>query len=417
MAELKLRSSAATSISKLVKKLEAGELAELDLAMKRATLDNLGSHFTRFVDAHFLLVGSAKETEMEAHSTLFEEVEDKYTKVKAMLTAAIDLAVQEQQASEASVVRSVHVQQGDLNDLRLEKIVIPEFNGEFNKWIAFRDMFEAMVHSKEHLSTAAKYTRLMRALKGSAAQVVAGFLPTDDNYESAWQTLKARYDNDRLIVSAHLSIFLNMDSIEKETNTGLRRVVDITNETTRSLAAMKRPVETWDDILVHILASKLPRATIIHWEMQLKGTELPKLAELLVFIEGRARGLDHMGSAMNDRTYNSGNSVNKRLSSTPKAHVSTGSGGASRLTRTNLPSAGHGHCYYCNGDHYIGRCPNLEALSAAERFGHATRVCLSKHRCGKCQGMHHTILCRTVTSNKTPTVGASTVASPPQTLA
>lgn len=114
-------------------------------------------------------------------------------------------------------------------------------------------------------------------------------------------TLKARYDNDRLIVSSHLNIFLGMASQEKETNSGLRRMVDVTHETTRSLAAMKRPVDQWDDILVHILVAKLPKPTIISWEMEQKGTELPTLKALLEFLEGRARGLDHMGSSLSEK--------------------------------------------------------------------------------------------------------------------
>lgn len=158
------------------------------------------------------------------------------------------------------------------------------------------------MHNQPSLTVAAKYTRLMKAVQGEAAQVVAGFLPTDNNYEEAWSTLKSRYDNERLIINSHLTIFLNMEALPKETNTGLRRMVDITKQTTRSLKAMERPVEHWDDILIHVVTSKLPKSTIVDWEKQQKATELPTLDDLLELMESRARGLDHMTAGFVERS-------------------------------------------------------------------------------------------------------------------
>lgn len=213
MANLNLRTSATASINKLMEECDNGEVAAMEVAMQRVTLGNLETHFNRFTDSHLELVGAAKDNdEVVVHTTLFETIEEKYSKVKATLEASIEAAAIQAQLNaqtdgSISGHQSTHSRRNHVNDIRLEKIVIPEFSGEFNKWIGFCDMFEAMVHTQEGLSTAAKYTRLMKALKGSAAQVVAGFLPTDDNYESAWKTLKARYNNDRLIVSSHLNIF------------------------------------------------------------------------------------------------------------------------------------------------------------------------------------------------------------------
>lgn len=414
MAELNLRSSATASITRLATRLEAGDFAGMEMAMKRVTLDALEGHYRKFDGNHTVLVGQAQEGELDAHMTLFESVEDKYTKVKAALYAAIDAEAVQNEA--LSTVRSVH--RGDSNDMRLEKIHLPKFSGEFNKWIGFRDMFEAMVNGQPNIAVAAKYTRLMKALEGDAAQVVAGFLPTDDNYEAAWRTLKERYDNDRLIVSSHLNIFLGMEALQKESNVGLRRMVDMTNETTRSLGAMKRPVEHWDDILVHILVSKLPRASIISWEMEQKGTSLPKLDDLLKFLAGRACGLDHMGPTTVEKAGTSTSQPKKIGSTTPKAHTSTGA--TPKLIRSNLPKPERGRCHYCGGEHHIGKCPDLEALLAAERFekvkdsnlcyncltpGHRTRDCGSRYRCAKCDGQHHTILCRTTKQASTEASG------------
>lgn len=401
-----IRSVAMAAIDKLYERRLSGVLAAFEVSVQQVMLGNLESHYARFTEAHMDLVGEATPQELEEHNVLFEAVEEKYTLVKAALCGAIEV---KQECSVGSFGTARTAQRGNGNDIRLEKINLPKFSGEFTKWIGFRDMFEAMVHKSTHFSTAAKYTRLVNALQGNAAQVIAGFLPTDDNYEAAWNTLKERYDNDRLIVASHLNTFLGMESLQKETSNGLRRMVDITNETTRSLEALKRPVEHWDDILVHILVSKLPRASIIHWEMEQKGTDLPKLKELLSFLEGRARGLDHMGPSSVEKPSTSNSSAKKPSTNTPKAHTSTGS---------NTSKVSSGNCYHCQGNHHVGKCPKLEALPAAERFGHlkdsklcynclypghSTRGCNSRFRCGKCNGNHHTILCRTGTSAQTDT--------------
>lgn len=422
---MNVRSAARTSIERLFERQQAGEFnAEgVTAAIQVVTLDNLEAHFARFVNAHMEMLTAAQETEIAEHAAIFEAVEQRYTDVKAHLRELIETQTinAESERSERSASR-IHVQS---NDIRLEKVNLDPFHGEFNKWIGFRELFESLIHENPCLSTAAKYSFLMRKVKGEAHQVVAGFLPTDDNYAAAWDTLKQRYDNDRLIVSSLLNVFLNMEAVKQETGSGLRRMVDITNETTRSLAAMKRPVENWDDILVYILVSKLPKSTVIAWEMEQRDTDLPTLHDFLKFIEGRARGLDHLGAAAKEKTGNEGNASKKSHASTPKAHTSTGA--TPKLIRSNLTATERGRCHYCQGEHYVGRCPSLEALPAAERFGklkdsnlcyncltpgHGTRDCKSRHKCAKCNGSHHTILCRTATATHATTSNAGQAAIP-----
>lgn len=125
------------------------------------------------------------------------------------------------------------------------------------------------------------------------------------------------------------------------------------------------------------------------------------------------------GASTGEKAGTSSGAMKKVVSSgnsAPKAHMSTSS-----LSRSNIPKADRGRCYYCNGEHSIGRCPKLEEVAPEDRFGkikesnlcyncltpgHSTRQCMSKHRCQKCNGQHHTILCRT--SATTPTNGATT---------
>lgn len=412
-AKENVRAVAKASIERLYARMEAGDFVVegVTIEFKVATLDNLEAHYNRFVDAHLELIAEAEAAAIAGQSEIFDAVEERYTVVRAYLRDLVHVeTVHNQSVHEDSATR-IHVQS---HDLRLEKIGLPEFNGEFHKWLAFRDMFEAMVHNQHGLTVAAKYTRLMKALKGEAAQVVAGFLPTDDNYEEAWSTLKSRYDNNRLIINSHLAIFLNMDSLPKESNTGLRRMVDITKQTTRSLKAMKRPVEHWDDLLIHIVISKLPRETVVDWEKQQKRDKLPTLDDLLALLEGRARGLDHMTAGFNEKSGRA--TVNNHSPNSKSATATKNAGGqtAQKMLRSNVAAPAKGQCHYCEGPHHVGRCPKLQAIPAADRFGkvkgsrlcynclypgHLTANCSSTANCFNCGGRHHTILCRSTTQS------------------
>lgn len=423
MAELNVRQSAKTSIERLYTNQQSGALNtdRVSITYLRVTKENLETHYGRFCAHHEELVGQAADAaELNAHMELFNEVEEKYTQVKSHILEILEpeeVVVAEEEEEEKS---SVHTQQSGepgvkpqfnlaAGDLRLEKIKLPDFDGAFHNWIAFRDMFEGMVHNQAALSVPAKYTRLMRSLQGEAKQVVAGFLPTDSNYEEAWDTLKSRYDNKRLIVNSHLAIFLNLEVLSKETSVGLRKIIDTTNQTTRSLKALQRPVEQWDDILVHIITSKLPRATIVDWEKQQKGNELPFLKDLLELMASRARGLEHMGPNTSEKATKSAATDN----TTKQKAGSSGANGTSKSLRSNLAVTPKSTCPYCKGQHSIGRCDKLMAFSPADRFqelkgsnlcyncltpGHGTRQCKSERNCRNCNGRHHTILCRTPTN-------------------
>lgn len=137
MGDLNLRTTTVNSINKLMVRHENGELDALELALKQVTLDNLDSHYNRFIDRHMELVSEAtKDSEMTEHQALFDEMEEKYSKIKAKLASAIEKEIAVD--PDGSVHGSVHAvppPRHNVNDMRLEKIVLPEFHGEFNKWI------------------------------------------------------------------------------------------------------------------------------------------------------------------------------------------------------------------------------------------------------------------------------------------
>lgn len=184
-----------------------------------------------------------------------------------------------------------------------------------------------------------------------------------------------------------------MDPVVKESKSGLLRVVDATKETTRLLKSLKVPIDSWDIIIEFIVMSKLPPASRMAWELEQKSTVIPKLSDLLNFLERRAAGLDY-------------NAVQFGLANTQAQSTDTRSVNGKRFIKANLATTKFGECTFCKGKHGTGGCDKLWSMSAKEcyghvksaglcfncvRSGHSTEACRSRG-CKFCGKKHHSML-------------------------
>ena len=171
------------------------------------------------------------------------------------------------QVSQSSSLSSPEVQ---VSDVKLPKLQLPTFTGNLYEWLSFHDLFIASVHSNNKLSGAQKLQYLKTSLKGEPAQLLQAMQITDRNYKEAWDILCARYHNKREIVSAILKRLITQPSLQQESATGLRKLIDTTMECTRSLQVLEQPIQHWDAILVYHIADKVDSETRRQWELSLK---------------------------------------------------------------------------------------------------------------------------------------------------
>lgn len=80
----------------------------------------------------------------------------------------------------------------------------PGAMGKYNEWFPFHDVFNSIIHSNVSLNNVQKLQYLWASLTGEASDVVSSLEISDLNYEVAWDLLKERYDNQRVIVHAHI---------------------------------------------------------------------------------------------------------------------------------------------------------------------------------------------------------------------
>ncbi|KYN02131.1 hypothetical protein ALC62_07059 [Cyphomyrmex costatus] len=249
-----------------------------------------------------------------------------------------------------------------VNDsLKLPRITLPTFSGKYDEWTAFRNLYHSMIHQNALLPDVQKMQYLVSALKGEAHDVLSSLEPSSENYMEAWQML-----------------------IE-------RKLLDTVLKHMLALKALKRPIEHWDDLMRHIVTSRLDQTTSREWETTIKRDSIPTFNQLIAFLTQCCRALEA--------------SSRDQCSSVAKV--------SSEKSSQNKGIAAHAttiknSCLYCHQEnHGIYKCKDFLALQVDQRLKEvkARRMCLnclksashqakecSAEECRKCSKRHNTLL-------------------------
>ncbi|XP_071576253.1 uncharacterized protein [Temnothorax nylanderi] len=270
-------------------------------------------------------------------------------------------------------------------NVRLPKLDLPKFSGKYDEWFPFHDSFTAIIHANASLSNIHKLQYLRAAVSGNASAVIGSLEMSDANYAVAWNLLKERYDNKRVIVQTHIRSIVDLPVMNRENASELRQIADGAARHVHALTALKRPTDAWDDLLVYILSSKLDTNTAREWQSSLKGVELPSLKQFFEFLTHRCRVLEATCKSSG-------------ASSRSQPHAKQ---------KASCNSALNAKCEYCQGAHFIYRCPQFLALSIPKRIAEARtrKLCLNCLRstahtsnkctsggCKTCTRKHNTLL-------------------------
>ncbi|XP_062714127.1 uncharacterized protein LOC134290914 [Aedes albopictus] len=276
--------------------------------------------------------------------------------------------------------------------VRLPKLKIPEFKGDFDEWMNFHDLFNTLIHSNHQLSEVQKFQYLKAVLKGDALRLVQSLAVTATNYDIAWDLLKKRFDNKNFLIKQHFSALLSMAPVKKESSSALSDLADVFEKHIGVLDKLEGPDDHWNSFLVEFLSSKLDSASQKEWENQLPDNQRPTYKDLVAFIHRRSRVLQSLMLSQSSHT------TSKPEPRSPRVHVSS----HSALTTESSKA-----CIACHkGSHFLSSCAEFLKLSPKQRFNVAKKygLCLnclrSSHlvkdcpsgNCRTCNKRHHTLL-------------------------
>ncbi|XP_011884008.1 PREDICTED: uncharacterized protein LOC105571144 [Vollenhovia emeryi] len=264
--------------------------------------------------------------------TRFEEA---YFQLMSIYDQRINLIEQTRVASQSSSdTHTAPQNNSESAHIRLPKIQLPIFSGSYEEWYTFHDSFEKLIHSNANLSSIQKFHYLRSSLKDKAAEVVRSFDITTDNYTEAWQLLNERFDNKRRIVQTHIKAIFEIPPINKENCTALRSLIDNVLKHFKALKALQRPVDTWDDIMIHLVLTKLDSVTVKEWETSRADSTIPTFKQLTEFLSKRCQTLEIISGKSSGRTISDVH--NSQKAKNPSAHVTTSN--LSCIHCKNMPS-------------------------------------------------------------------------------
>lgn len=338
----------------------------------KARLSKLEAAFKDFETTQldiFKLDNSAKQTKES------EDFEIVYYDAYASIMATIE-QMEASKSGPSSEINSISNQNRSSN-VTLPRLNLPIFEGHYSNWISFRDTYKALIHDTDVYSDIEKFHYLRSCLKGDAFQTIDTISLSAVNYSTAWDVLKTRYENKRLIVQEHILKIINSPQITKTSHAAMRRLVDDVTINIAALKNLEQPTKHWDALLLPIITSKFDFVTKRDWEESLT-VEIPKYDDLVKFLEKKCLLLESL-QASNQKPGASGNQIS---SSSKNQHLSK-----SATTHVAVNDTKNTSCFLCKKSHSLYRCPDFLSLSVSDRVKKVTSLKL----CSNCFRNNHKV--------------------------
>lgn len=323
--------------------------------------------------------------------SLFEDLylcikADIHDMISSLLASSAQTKPTPQQDSSFIDVTDVHTPQ-----VRLPSIQIPTYSGSYDEWPTFQDLFVSLVHNNTSLSDVQKLHYLKCSMAGEAEALLRHIRVTEANYTQAWEMLKARYGNKRIIVNTLLNRLCTQKRVSVQSANLLKMLLDNTTECINTLNNLNINTDSWDPIIIFLTVQKLDQETRKDWEnfsFKSNSDDLPLWDDLKGFLESKFRTLELVNPISTlslEKTKD--RYIKQRSFHTTSSSVKT--------------------CIICKENHSLCHCKEFSKMSITERnnfvktknlcfncllAGHSVLKCRLPMACRVCRKRHHTLL-------------------------
>lgn len=283
----------------------------------------------------------------------------------------------------------------------LPRISLPTFNGEYNSWRTFHDLFASIIRNNHDLSNVEKMHYLKTSVTGEASRLISNLPVSGDNFAIAWEILVSRYENKRLLITAQLDKLANLKPLKTKSASGLRALSTAISETIGALRSLDCAVHHWDPILLHQLVRLLDPDSREAWEVTLGSTTTyPTFKQFEEFLIGRTRAIENL--SMHSSTF----SAHKDRSITQTSAKPFMKATTYMATPSSSSLLSSSKCPLCGDLHPLRTCPRFQSKTSQQRReliiklrrcfnclgAHSVTACPSMKRCLKCGGKHNTTI-------------------------
>ncbi|XP_045503995.1 uncharacterized protein LOC123700724 [Colias croceus] len=224
---------------------------------------------------------------------------------------------------------------------------------------------------------------------------------TGSNYKQAWDTLKGRFGNKKMIVTSILKRLFNQKKVVNQSASQIKAILDTTTECIQSLNNLNINTDSWDPIIIFLVGQKLDTESLKDWEELTHkdgSDELSTWSELKKFLEAKFRTLELVTPVTTST---------REKPSTYKSHHATVEDGRRDIYQTPRVHVSPVLCTYCKGEHYIFNCKEFvnQSVDARQEFvkknylcynclqpNHNVYQCKQRKTCRVCGRKHHSLL-------------------------
>jgi hypothetical protein len=214
----------------------------------------------------------------------------------------------------ASNPNSINSSSSTCSNLRLPKLSLRTFDGNFSEWTSFIQFFDNAIHSRPELARIEKFQYLISSLTGEPLNLVKAITLSEENYPIAYNALVDRYENKRKLSYHYWNTLKQLPKLTSESASGLRKLSDKFKENRSALMALNLAESLEDFMWFQLLLEKLDPDTRKLFESDIRTlgpAEIPKFKQVADFIEGQCRVLDSLGKPREPAsTTNSSRQVN-----------------------------------------------------------------------------------------------------------
>ena len=249
--------------------------------------------------------------------------------------------------------------------VKLPKLSLPTFSGEYLKFNAFWQASEISVISQNILNSS-KFAYLNSLLSGDAAHAVSGIALTDAGFTDACSILKERFGDYNKLIFKHLQELLKLNPSKVLNSRDTECLWDFYNSVQshiKSLSFLGIDAAKYGIIITPTIISRLPCQMALEWADVSKSKE-EDLPHLLTFLQDsvatRQRALCFSTSAVKATSKSTSESIlQERLPTASALTVSEQVYSHSDTTRNR--------CFTCSKDHSLVSCDQILKSSVTKR--------------------------------------------------